>query len=227
MITESVSAWLIHKKWAGESSAIVYFYTETYGMMVCRYRGCRTHKKKASLLPFTPLHASFHIKNDWYHIQSIEMIDAPLELSGASLFSAFYVNELLFYTSRALEPNPRLYQQYAMTLKSLTKACGRQDIEQALRHFEWVFLKESGYEIPTDYDMAGERIHPMVPYIYYPGDGLQKASQGVLGAYLISMAEGVRLDDEGLKSIKPFMRRAIDHVLDGRVIKARDLFKTT
>ena len=133
MTTESVEAWLIHKKWVGESSAIIYFYTRQYGILTCRYRGCRSSKKQASLLAFTPLHLTFNAKNGWFYVQSLELLQAPLDLNGSNLFSALYVNELLFYSNRDLEANSSLFNLYTKTLKSLPKASEKNDIEQILK----------------------------------------------------------------------------------------------
>lgn len=225
MTTESVEAWLIHKKWVGESSAIIYFYTRQYGILTCRYRGCRSSKKQASLLAFTPLHLTFNVKNSWYYVQSLELLQAPLDLNGSNLFSALYVNELLFYSNRDLEANPALYNLYTKTLKALPAAVEISDIEQILRRFEWDLLKESGYEIPVDFDMTGQQLISSERYVLQPGDGLKPSFSGAEGYHLNLLAQGASLDAKGLKAVKPLMRVAINHLLDGKPIKARALFK--
>lgn len=225
MTTESVEAWLIHKKWVGESSAIIYFYTQQYGILTCRYRGCRSPKKQASLLAFTPLHLTFKAKNGWFYVQSLELLQAPLGLSGSNLFSALYVNELLFYSNRELEANSSLFNLYTKTLKALSTAADMHDIEQILRRFEWDLLKESGYEIPVEFDISGHQLNVSERYVLQPGDGLKQSVNGVEGYLLTHLAQGMPLDVEGLKAVKPLMRMAINHLLEGKPIKARALFK--
>src|SRR5438045_4490588 len=64
-------------------------------------------------------------------------------LTGAALFSGFYLNELLMKLIARHDPHPALFDAYAETLPSMASADDAL-VQAALRAFELVLLKEIG-----------------------------------------------------------------------------------
>ena len=119
MTTKSVDAWIIHKQWAGDTSARVYFFTQDLGLVHCLFRGGRSPKKHALLQSFTPLWVGLDERYSRYYVQSIESTSPMLPLLGHSLFSALYLNELVYYSLKPTCQEPELFQAYQYTLNHL------------------------------------------------------------------------------------------------------------
>lgn len=64
-------------------------------------------------------------------------------LTGAALFSGFYLNELLMKLLARHDPHPRLFDAYAQTLTALDPR-GEPAVQAALRAFELTLLREVG-----------------------------------------------------------------------------------
>jgi DNA repair protein RecO (recombination protein O) len=217
MITEALSAWVLHKYWSGDTSARVVFFTRQYGVVNCLYKGGRTPKKQALLQPFTELWLVMNIRGDSFFVRDLEIAAPQDEFLGKNLFSALYMNELLHYTLRPQDPD--------VTLKALSRAEGRLSIEAILRRFEWVFLKACGYEISFTHDArTAQLISDKNFYRLVPGEGFILVDKGISGAHLMAMADDDLSDAMVLNASKKIMRQAIDYALDGRVIRARALY---
>lgn len=224
MATDSFQAWMIHKRWSGDTSAQVTFFTCEYGLISCLYKGGRTPKKQALLQPFMPLWLAVNQRRDWFYVQSLELSSLPLLLTDNALFSALYINELIYCTCRANDPHPELFEAYKTALDKLSTAMSRQEIEVILRRFEWRLLKLSGYQIPLTHDISNTPIQAETHYRFIPGEGFEAIAQGIEGKYILAFAEGNIEEIHTLRAIKRFMRQAIDHLLDGRILKTRALF---
>lgn len=225
MTTDALSAWVLHKYWSGDTSARVVFFTREYGVVNCLYKGGRTPKKQALLQPFTALWLVMDIRGDSFFVRDLE-IAAPLDnLFGKNLFAALYMNELLHYTLRPQDPHATLYLAYESALKALTQAEGRLSIEIILRRFERVFLKACGYEMSFTHDARSAQ--PIIDencYRFVPGEGFISSDKGISGSSLMAIAADDLSDAIVLIVAKKIMRQAIDHALDGRVIRARALY---
>jgi DNA repair protein RecO (recombination protein O) len=224
-MTKSLQAWVLHKQWSGDTSARVSFYTSELGLIQCLYKGARAPKKQALLQAFTPLWLAFDERYGHYYVRSLECTAHSLTLTGDALFSALYVNELLYYVLRPLYPDADLFNAYLMTLKTLALAQDKRDIQAVLRRFEWTVLKACGYSFSWTHD-AGEDalIQAEHSYRFCLGLGFVRDNKGILGEHLQAIAQD-RLDNtDVLKSAKYIMRQAIDHLLGGRELKSRGLY---
>ena len=222
---KSVPGWLIHKQWSGDTSAKVYFFTAELGLVYCLYKGGRTPKKQAALQPFTPLWINLEERYQCHYAQSVESSSSTLLLRGTSLFSALYLNELIYYTLKPLTVEMELFQAYLFTLNQLLKTDDRLMIEAVLRRFEWTLLHTCGhgFSLTTETDTY-QLVECHKYYQFIPGKGLVVSQKGIPGEHLLALAADELTQPEHLKSAKLIMRKAIDHLLGGREIKARTLY---
>jgi DNA repair protein RecO (recombination protein O) len=224
MIPEGLEAWVLHRVDSGETQAYVTFLTKEQGVIRAFCRSVR--KKQALLQAFTPLWLTVDVKHDWYYVRQLEAISPSLSLRGDCLFSALYINELIYHTISPVEACSDLYDSYYFTLNALTLATQRTTIEALLRRFEWQLLAACGYQMSLTHDAHSNcPIDANQYYKFIPGEGLVVAQSGILGAHVLAFANNQFDNEMGLKSLKWMMRRAIDHVLDGKPIKARELYR--
>lgn len=225
MTIKTLEAWILHKKWSGDTSAQVIFFSRDLGLIQCLYKGGRTPKKQALLQPFTPLWINLAERHDRYYAQAVETISPTLQLKGSSLFAGLYINEVLFY---ALKPNysdPSLFDAYLFTLNELALAKERMVIEASLRRFEWTLLHACGYSFSLTCE--AQTANPIVPgahYQFVAGEGFVENTQGIPGTHILALSQDNLSEASYLKSAKIIMRQAIDYLVGGREIKTRSLY---
>lgn len=223
MTTESLEAWVLHQIPSGDSSARVTFFTPEKGIFPCFCKGGRSPKKQALLQPFLPLWLAVDRRKDWYFVRRIETLAAALSIKGHALFASLYVNELVYYSLKPLDPQPELFKAYLDVMQGLTAVHDKLAIEILLRRFEWSLLQACGYSLSlTERANSAGPISPNGYYQFLAGEGFIPADKGIAGADLLALAEG-RLEPQSLKTAKLIMRKAIDHLLGGRVLKSRSL----
>lgn len=227
MTTETVEAWVLHKRPSGDTSAQVTFFTREKGLLKCLAKGGRTPKRQALLQAFQPLWLAFDVRKDWYYSRHIEATaTTTIPLVGHALFAGLYVNELLYYALNPLDPYPELYDAYLETLTGLTVSKERLEIEVLLRRFEWELLLSCGYSMSFTEAANGEgAIQGHYSYRFVATEGFVLSEKGQLsGRDLLLLAES-KLDTPSLlKTAKFIMRQAIDHLLGGRLLKSRALY---
>ena len=226
MISEPVHAWVLHKSASGDTSAHVTFFTREMGVVRALCKGGRTPKKQALLQPFTPLWITLDVKRTWHYVCNLDVCSPSIVLTGDALFSGLYLNELLYLTQQPLEQSPELYVLYTQALHAIAQTTHRIEIEMILRRFEWQFLMLCGYAVSLTHDArSSQSIDPCNYYTFIAGEGFVSAQTGIVGEHLLAMAEDLFHDVGVLKSAKLIMRRAIDHVLDGKSLKTRELYQ--
>ncbi len=227
MTTDGLQGWVLHKRWSGDTSAQVIFFTREKGVVSALSKGGRTPKKQSLLQAFTLLWFTVDARHDWHYVRQLDVIAPSLVLAGDSLFAGLYVNEIIYHGLQQLDPCPSLYDAYVLTLQALTQTSERLVIEAALRRFEWQFLSSCGYEFSLTHEALSQM--PILPgnhYSFIAGKGVVLATQGIPGECILAMADDRLEHPAVLKAAKWIMRRAIDHALNGKRIKARELYVT-
>lgn len=225
MTTKSLEAWVIHKQWSGDTSARVLFFTQELGLVQCLCRGGRTPKKQALLQAFTPIWLAMTERYGLYYAQTLEPLAPSLPLQGHALFSALYLNELLYHALKPLDAQVQLFEGYLYTLNQLTDTKERQAIEVLLRRFEWTLLQACGCHFSLQQEARTQQdIKPDFYYQLVAQEGLVRTEHGVSGKYILALAEDNFSEVETLQAAKLIMRKAIDYLLGGRQIKARSLY---
>ena len=144
-------AFVLHQHDWSESSLILDLFTRGQGRVVAAAKGAKRpySQLRAVLLPFQRIHVTIgRVSGDEgasevHNLRGAEWAGGAAMLTGAPLFSGFYLNELLMKLLARHDPHPALFDIYAQTLPSLTSA-NDQQVQAALRAFELSLLREIG-----------------------------------------------------------------------------------
>ena len=147
----TLSAFVLHSYAWSESSLILDLYSREQGRLAVAAKGAkRPHSQLRSvLLPFQRIQvslgrlASGEGASEVQTLRSAEWGGGAAMLTGAALFSGFYLNELLMKLLARQDPHPALFDVYAATLPSLTDGDDAR-VQAALRAFELTLLRELG-----------------------------------------------------------------------------------
>jgi DNA repair protein RecO (recombination protein O) len=226
MTIETLEAWVLHKRLAGDTSVQVTFFTREKGILQALYKGGRSPKKQASLQPFAPLWLGINVWQDWHYVRHVEATEGACELKGNSLFAGLYVNELLYYALRPMDVLPELFDAYLQLMQDLPIISDRLAIEVLLRRFEWSLLLASGYSISCVEELGSSNpIKANQYYHFIAGEGFIAADEGISGRDILALGQGDLGKIEVLKAAKLIMRQAIDYLLGGRELKSRTYMK--
>jgi DNA repair protein RecO (recombination protein O) len=149
-------AYVLHRYDWSETSLILDLFTREQGRLAVAAKGAKRpySQLRAVLLPFQRIHvalgrvpksdgASTESHSEVQNLRSAEWAGGGSMLTGAALFSGFYLNELLMKMLARHDPHPALFDAYAQTLPHLADPDDAH-VQAALRAFELVLLKESG-----------------------------------------------------------------------------------
>lgn len=144
---------LHHYDWS-ETSLILDLFTREQGRQAVVAKGAKRpySQMRAVLLPFQRLQVSLgkppkvdagEGAGEVQTLRAAEWAGGQSMLTGAALFSGFYLNELLMKLLARGDPHPALFDLYAQTLPALASA-NENDTQAALRAFEVLLLKAIG-----------------------------------------------------------------------------------
>lgn len=200
-------AFVLHRYDWSETSLILDLFSRGWGRVAVAAKGAKRpySQLRSVLLPFQRLQVSLSKPRegetiDVHTLRSAEWAGGQPMLSGAALFSGFYLNELLMKLVGRDDPQPALFDAYAATLPTL--AAGG-DVEQAgLRAFELVLLHEIGVLPDLSAITAdGAPVLPDEAYLLRADAGVWRvqggAEAGVRGATLLAIDGALARDDLG------------------------------
>jgi len=142
---------VLHRYDWSESSLILDLFTREQGRVAVAAKGAKRpySQLRAVLLPFQRIHVTIgrlsgeEGASEVQNLRGAEWAGGAAMLTGAALFSGFYLNELLMKLLARHDPHPTLFDIYAQTLPALTSA-DEQQVQAALRAFELSLLREIG-----------------------------------------------------------------------------------
>jgi DNA repair protein RecO (recombination protein O) len=194
-----LSAYVLHRYDWSESSLIVDLFTREQGRVAVAAKGAkRPHSQlRAILLPFQHLHVTLGRLADGegasevQTLRQAEWAGGMAMLTGAALFSGFYLNELLMKLLARHDPHPALFDAYAGTLPSLVASDDAQD-QAALRAFELTLLRQTGLLPELDVvTLTQQPVEPASAYALRPEAGIVAAARDgdaeLTGAALVGL----------------------------------------
>ena len=106
-------AFVLHSRPWSETSLMLDVFTEESGRVRLVAKGARSKRStlKGALQPFTPLLLRFGGRGEVKTLRSAEAVSLALPLSGITLYSGLYINELL---SRVLEYETRFSELFSI-----------------------------------------------------------------------------------------------------------------
>jgi DNA repair protein RecO (recombination protein O) len=224
------TAFILHRQPYRDSSQIVELFSREYGRVGAVARGSRRPKSRlrAVLQPFTEVLVSWSGRGELKTLTDAEPAAAQMNLDGDSLFSGFYMNELLMRLLGRQDPNQEVYEHYRQTLGSL--ALGRP-AGWSLRLFESALLEDIGYGLNLVCEArGGEVLRPDALYDYRLGEGPVLARPGqehgllVHGSALRALALADEVPQDGAqRELKKLLRAALEELLGPRPLKTRQV----
>lgn len=220
---------MLHRREYSESSLLVDFFTEETGRITLLARGARAKRSslKGTLQPFTPLLLRWSGKGSLKILTKAEAASLALPLQQTALYSGFYINELVVRLLENETAYPTLFQAYLHCLTNLARA---ENIESALRHFEFSLLKALGYGVDFCHCAgSGLPVEADMTYRYREEKGFIASmivdNLTFYGRELLAF-EAMRFDEPDiLRAAKRFTRLALHPFLAGKPLKSRELFQ--
>ena len=215
-------AFILHHREYRDTSRILDVFTARHGRLTLFARGARGPKSKLAslLMPFRPLFLSWTERGDAAQLSGAEPDGEALPLAHKHLMPAFYLNELIISLTTRHDPQAQLFDDYARALRRL---CVEPQPEPALRVFEKRLLECIGYGLELE-------VAPELHYQFQPSQGLYQVREDVPGAYagrtLLALREESLDDAQALDVARRLLRQALDHCLEGRELRTRDVARS-
>lgn len=223
------SAFLLHCTPYRETSLVVDLFTRDHGRVAAVAKGAKRPRSalRAVLLQFQPLRVTWSGRGELRTLTGAEWAGGLIAPRGDALLCAFYLNELLLRLLPREDAHPALFDGYARTLEALAQGA---PIDEALRWFEWLLLRETGYAPDLDHDASNRPIDPQRSYAWQPASGFvvaepdePGASRVFGGATLLALSAG-RFESPATRTQAKYLTRAIlAHHLDGAVLNTRQI----
>ena len=232
-------AYVLHTYPYRETSLILQAWTEKHGRMGLVAKGARRPKSahRSLLVPFQPLSIDWFGRGELRTLKTAEPAAPATPLSGQSLLSAFYLNELLLKLTHRDDPHEGLFDAYDQAiseLRRISREMGKIGVEVVLRRFELRMLQELGYAVELAHEVrTGEPIDAAREYWYVAergpvaseGEGAMANAVKLRGLTLIDLERGRFEEPATVAQAKQLMRLLINHSLNGQELATRALVR--
>ena len=218
-------AFVIHSRPYKETSLIVTFLCKDSGKISAVAKGAKRKKSKFSghLEPFQLLNIDFRGRSNLKTLYLAENIEPYKEFTGKeSLYSAFYINELINFLLVHSGESEELFELYRSCIERLKLT---DEVEPILRNFELDILANLGYQIDFFNDLESNReIEDKKNYKYSPQSGFRESNEGYDGKIIVDIGNR-NFSSEALKLSKEINRKAIEYYFEELNIKSRIFFR--
>jgi DNA repair protein RecO (recombination protein O) len=183
-----LAAYVLHRYDWSESSLILDLFTREQGRLAVAAKGAKRpySQLRGVLLPFQRLNVSLgkvaahdEGSSDVQTLRGAEWAGGAAMLTGAALFSGFYLNELLMKLLARHDPHAALFDTYAATLPELAASADETRVQAALRAFELSLLQQTGL-LPdlSVVTLTQQPVRGAVRYALLPESGVADAAPG-------------------------------------------------
>ncbi|RDI97103.1 DNA repair protein RecO [Dyella solisilvae] len=225
MRIEQQPAYVLHSRPYRETSLLLECLTRDHGRVGVVARGVRRERarlQRAQLEPFQPLAVDLLFRGELATLLAAEGFGAPLRLTGDAGLAGLYLNELVVRLTGRQDPQPQLYEAYALALPRL--AAG-EPLAWSLRRFERDLLEAIGYGLQLEFEAeTGEPVESSQLYLYTAELGPSPCRPGMAhalrGSDLLALAEDRIPDAAGLSALRVMMRDVIRFHLGGGELRA-------
>lgn len=208
-------AYILHARPWRETSLLLEAFSREHGRIGLLARGVRTARariSRATLEPFQLLSADWAGTGELPNLRAAEVVGAANRLTGETLLSGLYVNELLARLTARHDPHPELFDRYTLLLDELAATAS---LAWTLRRFERDLLTELGYGLLLDREAEnGTPISMDAEYVYIAEHGpmlaaTQPGGARVRGAALLALHEDVQPTASDLAALRRMLRAVI------------------
>lgn len=221
------AAFILHRGSFSDTSLLLEVFSVEHGRQPLIAKGARGPRSRfvAQLQPFQPLWLTWRGRGETKSLSQAEPRGMAFQLVGKRTFCGMYLNELVMRMTPRGEPFARLFRIYEDTLAALHAQAA---MEPLLRNFELQLLDELGYGMLLTHAADDLPVVPEAWYVYDAEEGPRRVGsqvpQAVRGQTLLAMAQRDFSDSQVRREALRLMRRVIDHYLDHRTLKSRELF---
>ncbi|HZE90716.1 MAG TPA: DNA repair protein RecO [Rhizobacter sp.] len=243
----ALAAYVLHRYDWSESSLILDLFTREQGRLTVVAKGAKRpySQLRPVLLPFQRIHvslgrvpkagASDEPAGDIQTLRAAEWAGGAAMLTGAALFSGFYLNELLMKLLARHDPHVELFDAYAQTLP-LLGASEEAAVQSALRAFELSLLMHIG--VLPDLSRVTLTLEPVREDVDYTllaeaGVGAMRAGEGtVTGDILVGLQAALvhgslpalqQACARNLPAIRGLLRGLLHYHLGSNVLRTRQV----
>jgi DNA repair protein RecO (recombination protein O) len=240
----ALAAYVLHQYDWSESSLILDLFTREQGRIAVAAKGAKRpfSQLRGVLLPFQRLQVSLGREppgEDTREVHSLRAADwaggHPM-LTGAALFSGFYLNELLMKLLARHDPHAALFDAYAGTVAALASGVDEAGTQAALRAFELVLLREIGLLPDLGTETASHRpVRADRRYLVLADAGVVETADDneatVSGAALSALEIALRADLTTLQGVaagalaelRPLLRAQLHYHLGTSQLRTRQV----
>lgn len=220
-------AFVLHRWPFQDSSYMVELFSAQHGRFRLIAKGARRPKSRwrACLQPFTPLLVSSRGRHELQTLVQAEASGDAYPLRGDSLYSGFYINELLQRLTALYQPLDGLFEDYHQALHQLSEA---SHVEPILRRFEWQLLEHLGHQFDWIADSAGDAIAANGYYQFSAEIGFVRHLEPQQGCFsgqtILQLSQFDLTEAQLLQAMKRIMRMALQPYLGDQPLRSRQLF---
>lgn len=213
-------AWVLKTAAYGDTSLLIEAFSRDHGRVGLVARGARSAKSRprALLQAFCPLLLSWNERGDLGSLGGVEAAGLALDLRGETVFSGWYLNELLLRLLQRHDVHAALFEAYSEALTALAAQQG----ERALRRFELQLLAELGFGLDLP-----DTLEPDAHYAYRMGEGPVEVAgeDGYAGRALIALRDDALHAPEDLSAVRRLLRSALRELLGGRELETAEVLR--
>ena len=222
-------SFVLHSYPYRETSLVLDVFSRDHGRVALVAKGAkRPHSALRGVLQtFQPLGLSWTGKGEVRTLTQAEWVGGMLPLAGDALLCGFYVNELLVKFCAREDAHPKLFNHYVLTLSRLAHG---EPALYALRSFERVLLRETGYAMALDKTITRQPVLADKKYVFDPERGVREASDDVpsqwpviAGQTLLDMEKDEYSRPQTAAQSKTLMRFLLNVYLGGTPLATRQI----
>ncbi len=177
-----VNSFIIHSRPFSETSMIYDILTDSNGLISIIAKGIKRKKDGLSMQPFKEIQLSF-TKARLPLLTKHEVLKSFTEISKNYMLFGLYFNELIYKFIPKNEPLPSLYHLYKDQLTYMSNIDNNPKC--FLLRYEYLFLKEIGYEINLKYHEQ-YTLDKNIKYYYKFGEGFKELDNNVDNRTIVS-----------------------------------------
>jgi DNA repair protein RecO (recombination protein O) len=228
-------AYVLHHRDYSETSLLLEVFTAHHGRIGLIAKGARraSSRLRGILKPFQRLLIGWSGKGELAVLTGAEQDGPDTVLVAQTLYCGFYMNEVLLRLLHRHDPHDALFEAYQDALQRLH---GDTANEAVLRIFEMRLLRELGYGLVLDRDIADNTpIEAQAIYDYTIDRGprrllhpeLNRPTEGIRirGATLLALMHESLCEPPALRDAKALMRAALARHLGDQPLHSRKLFR--
>lgn len=217
---------VLHRRPFRESSMMLDLLTSNYGRVKCILHG--RGKNRVNVTSFVEYGTSWRGRTDLVTITNCEPLRS-FDFAGKTLFSGFYLNELIL---RAVVPGMIVDGLYEAYLTALQAFQSKDDVEPVLRTFEKGLLRGLGYEVELEHELnqripiREDRIYEYLPSMGFKlSDSLSDTTHQ--GSTLLAMSRNDYSESQTRRAAKRIFRQALRQHIGDQPLKSRELFQSS